>query len=91
MFGPQTWRCQQTGDEPVAAQVEKVGYIVGSDGLDGGPARLVRLTRRGHVVYEKILDILPRHREQMERLAWPERFAELKELLSLLWESLSAR
>jgi hypothetical protein len=35
----------------------KLGDIVGSDGLDGA-ARLVRLTRRGDVVYAKILDIL---------------------------------
>jgi hypothetical protein len=71
--------------------LEKLGYIVGSDGLDGGPARLVRLTRRGHVVYAKIHDILRDVESKWSAELGPERFAELKELLSLLWESLSAR
>lgn len=71
--------------------LEGLGYIFRSDGLDGGGARLVRLTSRGHAAYAKIHDILRDVEREWSAALGPERFAELKELLSLLWESLSAR
>ena len=70
--------------------LEGLGYIVRSDGLEGGGTRLVRLTRRGHAAYAKIHDILRNVEREWSAELGPERFAELKELLSLLWESLSA-
>ena len=71
--------------------LEGLGYIVRSDGLDGGGARVVGLTRRGHAAYTKIHDILRDVEREWSAELGPERFADLKELLSLLWENLSAR
>jgi DNA-binding MarR family transcriptional regulator len=71
--------------------LEGLGYVLRSDGLDGGGARLVRLTGRGHAAYAKIHDILHDVEREWSAELGPERFAELKGLLSLLWESLSAR
>jgi DNA-binding MarR family transcriptional regulator len=71
--------------------LEALGYLTRSDAPDEGRARLVRLTRRGRAVYATMIDIL----QGIER-AWStelgaKRFAELKELLFLVWESPLAR
>ncbi len=67
--------------------LEGLGYIVRSDVPDEGSARIVRFTKRGHAAYSKIHDIL--HDIEREWIAelGPKRFAQLKELLSLVWES----
>ena len=67
--------------------LEGLGYIVRSDVPDEGGARIVRFTKRGHAAFSKIIDIL----RDIER-AWstelgPKRFAQLKELLCVVWDS----
>ncbi len=71
--------------------LESLGYIVRSDVPNKGRARIVRLTRRGRAAYAKIHDILREiEREWMAELG-PRRFAELKEILFLIWQSPLAR
>src|SRR5689334_19925372 len=67
--------------------LEGLGYIVRSDVPDEGGARIIRFTKRGHAAFSKIIDIL----HEVER-AWstelgPRRFAQLKELLCVVWDS----
>jgi DNA-binding MarR family transcriptional regulator len=67
--------------------LEGLGYIVRSDVPDEGGARMIRFTKRGHAAFSKIIDIL----RDIER-AWstelgPRRFAQLKELLCVVWDS----
>ena len=67
--------------------LEGLGYVVRSDALEGGGARLVRLTRRGHAAYSKIHDILRDVEREWSAELGPKDFAQLKELLSRVWES----
>jgi DNA-binding MarR family transcriptional regulator len=67
--------------------LEHLGYIVRSDAPEEGRARLIRFTPRGRAAYSKIHDILRDiEREWSEELG-PRRFAQLKELLTHVWES----
>ena len=67
--------------------LEGLGYLVRSDAPDEGRARVVRFTRRGHAAYSKIHDILRDIEREWSTVLGPKRFAELKELLLLVWES----
>ena len=67
--------------------LEGLGYIVRSDVPDEGSARIVRFTKRGHAAYSKIHDILRDIEREWSAELGPKRFAQLKELLSLVWES----
>lgn len=64
--------------------LEGFGYIVRTDG-EGG-ARIVRFTHRGHAAYAKIIDTLRDIEREWSSELGPERFAQLKALLMLVWE-----
>jgi DNA-binding MarR family transcriptional regulator len=67
--------------------LEGLGYIARSDAPGERRARIVHLTKRGHAAYAKIHGIL--HDIEREWIAelGPKDFAQLKELLSRVWES----
>jgi len=67
--------------------LEDLGYIIRSGVPDEGRTRMIRFTKRGRAAYSKIHDIL-RDIEREWRLELGSRhFAQLKELLSRVWES----
>jgi DNA-binding MarR family transcriptional regulator len=67
--------------------LESLGYVARSDAPNEGRARIVRLTTRGRAAYAKIHDILRDiEREWIAELG-PKRFADLKALLTRVWES----
>ena len=67
--------------------LEDLGYLVRSDAPDEGRARVVRFTKRGHAAYAKIHDILRNIEREWRDELGPKDFAQLKELLSRVWES----
>jgi DNA-binding MarR family transcriptional regulator len=67
--------------------LEEYGYITRSDSPNGGRARVVRFTKRGHDAYSRIHGILRDIEHEWSEELGPERFAELKELLFRVWES----
>ena len=67
--------------------LENLGYIHRSNSPNGGRARIVRFTQRGHAAYSKIHDILHSIEREWSAELGPERFAQLKELLMVVWES----
>ena len=67
--------------------LEGLGYIVRSDAPDEGRARIVRFTKRGRAAYSKIHDILRDIEREWSAELGPKDFAQLKELLSRVWES----
>lgn len=67
--------------------LEELGYIARSDDPERGRARVVRLTRRGHAVWAKEIEILRTiEREWIAELGTKD-FAQLKELLFRVWQS----
>jgi DNA-binding MarR family transcriptional regulator len=67
--------------------LEALGYIARSNAPDEGRARIVRLTKRGRAAYAIIHDILRDvEREWIAELG-PKQFADLKALLTRVWES----
>jgi DNA-binding MarR family transcriptional regulator len=67
--------------------LEATGYIVRLAARDNGRTRVVRLTKRGRAAYAKMADILQDiEREWIAELG-SKPFAELKALLSRVWES----
>ena len=71
--------------------LEALGYIARSKAPDEGRARIVRLTKRGHAAYATIHDILRDiEREWIAELG-SKQFADLKALLTRVWESSLAR
>jgi DNA-binding MarR family transcriptional regulator len=69
--------------------LETSGYVARSAAAarDDGRTRVVRLTRRGRAAYSKIADILRDiEREWIAELG-PKPFADLKALLTRVWES----
>ena len=71
--------------------LESLGYLARSNAPDEGRGRIVRLTKRGHAAYAKIHDILADiEREWLAELG-PKPFADLKALLTRVWESRLAR
>jgi DNA-binding MarR family transcriptional regulator len=67
--------------------LEDLGYIVRSDAPDEGRARIIRFTKRGHAAYAKIHEILRDIEREWSAELGPRDFAQLKELLSRVWES----
>ena len=67
--------------------LEDLGYLKRTDASDRGRARIVRFTRRGHVAWAKITEILREiEREWIAELGAKD-FAQLKELLTRVWNS----
>jgi DNA-binding MarR family transcriptional regulator len=67
--------------------LEGFGYIVRSDAPDAGRTRIIRFTKRGHAAYSKIHDILRDIEREWSAELGSRHFAQLKELLSRVWES----
>ena len=67
--------------------LEDLGYIVRSGAADEGRTRIVRFTKRGRAAYSKIHDILRDIEREWSLELGSGRFAQLKELLSRVWES----
>lgn len=67
--------------------LEDSGYLVRSDAPDEGRARVIRFTKRGHAAYAKIHDILRDIERDWRDELGPTDFAQLKALLSRVWES----
>jgi DNA-binding MarR family transcriptional regulator len=67
--------------------LETLGYIVRSDAPDEGRMRIVRFTKRGRAAYAKIHDILRDIEREWSAELGSTDFAQLKELLSRVWES----
>ena len=67
--------------------LEGSGYIVRSDAPDGRSARIVRFTKRGRTVYSRMVDILRDIEREWSTELGPKRFAQLKDLLAVVWES----
>ncbi len=71
--------------------LESLGFIARSDSPNGGRARVVRLTKRGHAAYAKIHEILRDIEREWSAELGHKRFTQLKELLLLVWQSPLAR
>ncbi len=67
--------------------LEDFGYLVRNDAPNEGRARVVRFTKRGHAAYTKIHDILRNIEDEWSAELGPKDFAQLKALLSRVWES----
>ena len=67
--------------------LEALGYIVRSDAPDEGRTRIVRYTKRGRAADAKIHDILRDIEHEWSAELGSKHFAQLKELLSRVWES----
>jgi DNA-binding MarR family transcriptional regulator len=67
--------------------LESLGYIFRSDVPDKGGARVVRFTKRGRAVYSKMVDVLRDIEREWSAELGPKRFAQLRQLLILVWES----
>lgn len=67
--------------------LEGLGYILRSDGADTGGARVVHFTKRGRAAYAKMADVLRDIEREWSAELGAKRFAQLKELLSVVWES----
>ena len=67
--------------------LEDLGYIVRSDALDEGRARIVRFTKHGRAAFSKIHDILRDIEREWSAELGPTRFAQLKNLLCRVWNS----
>lgn len=67
--------------------LEDLGYITRADAPDEGRARVVRFTRRGRAAYAKIHDILRGIERQWNAELGAKDFAQLKQLLSRVWQS----
>ena len=66
--------------------LEGLGYIVRSDAPVEGRARIIRFTKRGHAAYSKVHDILRNIEREWRAELGLKDFAQLKELLSRVWE-----
>jgi DNA-binding MarR family transcriptional regulator len=67
--------------------LESLGYIVRSDLQNEGGARVVRLTKRGRAIDAKMAEVLRDIESEWSVVLGPKRFAQLKELLAIVWES----
>jgi DNA-binding MarR family transcriptional regulator len=67
--------------------LEDFGYLVRNDAPNEGRARVVRFTKRGHAAYAKVHDILRNIEHEWSAELGPRDFAQLKALLSRVWES----
>jgi DNA-binding MarR family transcriptional regulator len=67
--------------------LEGLGYIVRSGAPDERRTRIVRFTKRGRAAYSRVCDILRDIEHEWSAELGPRHFAQLKELLSRVWES----
>lgn len=67
--------------------LEDLGYLVRSDALHEGRARIVHFTKRGHAAYAKGIQVLHDIEREWRAELGPTDFAQLKELLLRVWES----
>ncbi|HTM74514.1 MAG TPA: MarR family winged helix-turn-helix transcriptional regulator [Pseudolabrys sp.] len=67
--------------------LETLGYIARSPLPQEGGARIVRFTKRGHAAYAKMADILRDIEREWVAEFGQKRFAQLKALLALLWNT----
>lgn len=67
--------------------LEDLGYIARSSSPAEGRTRIVRLTKRGRAAYARISDILLDIEHEWSAELGPKRFAKLKKLLLLVWQS----
>ena len=67
--------------------LEDLGYLVRSDALDEGRARIVRFTKRGHAAYAKAVEVLRDIEQEWISQLGPKDFAKLKEILLRVWVS----
>jgi DNA-binding MarR family transcriptional regulator len=67
--------------------LERLGYLDRSDAPSENRARIVRFTKRGRAAYAAIHDILRAIEREWSSVLGPDRFAELKALLLIVWES----
>jgi DNA-binding MarR family transcriptional regulator len=67
--------------------LEGLGYIVRSDAPERGRARIVRFTKRGRAAYARVHDILRDIEREWGAELGLKDFAQLKELLSRVWDS----
>jgi DNA-binding MarR family transcriptional regulator len=67
--------------------LEALGYLARSDAPDEGRARLVHMSKRGRAAYAKMQDILREIEREWRAELGPREFAQLKNLLSRVWES----
>jgi DNA-binding MarR family transcriptional regulator len=67
--------------------LERLGYLARSDAPTESRARIVRFTTRGRAAYAAIHDILRAIEREWSSVLGPDRFAELKALLLVVWES----
>lgn len=67
--------------------LETLGYVVRSDAPNEGRARIIRFTKRGRAAYAKIHEILRDIEREWSAGLGRRDFAQLKELLSRVWES----
>jgi DNA-binding MarR family transcriptional regulator len=67
--------------------LENLGYIIRSDAPDEGRARIIHFTKRGRAAYSKVHHILRDIEREWRVELGPKNFAQLKELLSRVWDS----
>ena len=67
--------------------LERLGYITRQNAPEGGRARVVRLTERGHAVWNLMLELLVEVEDEWRAVLGEQRFAQLKEILLDVWES----
>jgi len=67
--------------------LEALGYVARSDVPGEGRARIVRLTKRGRAAYARIHDILRDIEREWVAELGPRPFADLKALLTRVWDS----
>jgi DNA-binding MarR family transcriptional regulator len=73
------------------SSLESLGYIARADAPDHAGARVVRFTKRGQAVYVKMVDVLHDIEREWSVALGPKRFAQLKALLAVVWDSPLAR
>ncbi len=71
--------------------LEDLGYIVRSDAPDDSRSRVIRFTKRGYAAYSRIYDIFQEIEREWAAELGSRDFAQLKKLLSRVWESPLAR
>lgn len=67
--------------------LEEYGYIARSAGPNGGRAQIIHFTSRGRAAYSKIVEVLREIEREWSAELGRERFARLKQLLFVVWES----
>ena len=67
--------------------LERLGYITREDAPEGGRARVVRFTERGHAAWERIHELLVEVEDEWREVLGEQQFAELKDILLNVWES----